>query len=217
MFIYKITDETNGRIYVGQTTRSIEVRFEEHTKADSYIGDAIRKHGRENFKIEILEVCQSLEELNEREQFWITELQSKPPNGYNLTDGGDCSWTSKSLGTGWIGLYQEAADMLAEWKLTTEQYRVFLKLLARLDFDNYLRISHTNMAEELGMKRSAVSRAMKALEDLNVIMEGPRAGLNKTYRLNPYIAHKGRERDRTIKETNFGEGLTLIRGGKNSD
>ena len=121
---------------------------------------------------------------------------------------------SKGLGTGWIGLYQEAADMLAEWKLTTEQYRVFLKLLAKLDFDNYLKISHTGMAEELTMKRSAVSRAMKALEDLNVIMEGPRAGLNKTYRLNPYIAHKGRNRDSTIKDTGFGEGLTLIRGGK---
>ena len=123
----------------------------------------------------------------------------------------------KGLGTGWIGLYQEAADMIADWNLPNEQYRVFLKLLAKLDFDNYLRISQKQLSQELRMKQPNIARALRALENLEVIVEGPRAGLNKTYRLNPYIAHKGRERDRTIKETNFAEGLTLIRGGKNSD
>ena len=95
MVIYKITNLLNGMIYVGQTTRTVEERFKAHTKADSYIGRAIRKYGVENFSIEILEQCETLEQLNKREIFWIAYFNCKKPNGYNLTDGGDGStgWT----------------------------------------------------------------------------------------------------------------------------
>ena len=34
---------------------------------------------------------------------------------------------------------------------------------------------------------------MKVLKELEIIVEGPPAGKFKTYRLNPYIAHKGKE------------------------
>ena len=118
---------------------------------------------------------------------------------------------SKGLGTGWIGLYQEASINLAKANLPNEQYRVIFYLLGRLDFENYLRISQKQMSQDLGMKQPAISRALKALEDRYIIMEGPRAGLNKTYHLNPYIAHKGQEREKTIEETSFSR-LTLIKG-----
>ena len=68
----------------------------------------------------------------------------------------------------------------------------------KVDFDNYLTISQQNIANELDMKQSNVSRAIKGLCEHDIIIEGPRAGLNKTYRLNPYIAHKGKNRDKTI-------------------
>ena len=99
----------------------------------------------------------------------------------------------KTLGTGWVALYQDAVSMIADWNLPNEQYRVFLKLLGNLDFDNYLRISQKQFAKELGIKQPHVSRAIKALEQREIIVEGPRAGLNKTYRLNPYVAHKGKD------------------------
>ncbi len=44
-------------------------------------------------KKEILEYCESEDQLNEREKFWIKELNSRSPNGYNLTVGGDGSGT----------------------------------------------------------------------------------------------------------------------------
>ena len=89
-FIYKITNLINGKPYVGQTTRSIEVRFREHANCKtSFIGKAIRKYGYENFKIEILEECDTLEQLNEREKFFIAAFNSMSPNGYNLTGGGE--------------------------------------------------------------------------------------------------------------------------------
>lgn len=91
MIIYKITCKLNGMGYVGKTTRSLEERTAEHLRNSrtSYIDRAIRKHGWKNFSVEIIETCETLEQLNEREKFWIREFNCKKPNGYNLTDGGE--------------------------------------------------------------------------------------------------------------------------------
>lgn len=90
--IYKITNTLNGKSYIGKTRQGLGRRITQH-KYDSKrgslgIGAAIRKYGWENFTVEVLEEC-PIELLNEREIFWIAELNSKAPNGYNLTDGGD--------------------------------------------------------------------------------------------------------------------------------
>ena len=98
---------------------------------------------------------------------------------------------SKNLGTGWIALYQNPAGWLAQQRLTGEQYSVLFALFNRLDFENYLRISRQEIADFLSMQPVNVSRAMKKLKELKIIIEGPPAGKFKTYRLNPYIAHKG--------------------------
>lgn len=91
MVVYMLKNKINGKIYVGETKRALEVRVNEHIKGviDSCIHRAIAKYGIENFEVAVLEECDSIEELKEREIFWIRELNSKVPNGYNLTDGGD--------------------------------------------------------------------------------------------------------------------------------
>lgn len=109
---------------------------------------------------------------------------------------------SKNLGKGWIALYQQAISNIADMNLTNEQYRVFLKLLSKVDFENYLTVSQKELAEELNIKQPHISRAIKTLCEMKIIVEGPRAGLNKTYRLNPYVAHKGANRDNTIIDFN---------------
>lgn len=98
-FIYKVTNNINGKIYIGQTTFSLEERFQQHLrdcKNKSRKGRpfmyALNKYGKENFTISLIEeVDDSL--LNEREQYWIKELHSyiKDPLscGYNATLGGD--------------------------------------------------------------------------------------------------------------------------------
>ena len=48
----------------------------------------IEKYGKENFNKQIIEKCDNKELLNEREIFWIKELNSFNPNGYNLHEGG---------------------------------------------------------------------------------------------------------------------------------
>ncbi len=107
---------------------------------------------------------------------------------------------NKNLGTGWIALYQNPAAWLAQQRLTGEQYSVMLFLFSKLDFDNYLHVSRADIAEALNLQPTHVSRAMRVLKDLEIIIEGPSEGKFKTYRLNPYVAHKGTNRENTIMD-----------------
>lgn len=88
--IYKITNKLNGKAYVGQSN-DIERRFKEHQqKGESSripLDVAIQKYGKDNFIYEIIEEC-SLEELNQKEQYWIATLNTVK-NGYNCSDGGE--------------------------------------------------------------------------------------------------------------------------------
>ncbi len=86
--VYKITNLINGKLYIGQTIRTLEERFKAHYYDDeSNIGNAIRHYGRENFTIEIIEKCDSKEELNAYENYYIAYFDSKEPKGYNQIGG----------------------------------------------------------------------------------------------------------------------------------
>ena len=111
---------------------------------------------------------------------------------------------TKNLGKGWIAVYQDPAGWLAQQRLTGEQYSVLFALFNRLDFDNYLRVSRQEVVDFLSMQPVNVSRAMKKLKELQIVVEGPPAGKFKTYRLNPYIAHKGSARQKTIEDFDAG-------------
>lgn len=88
--VYLLTNKINSMRYVGITTQKLKNRLRYHkNNSDTYIGRAIKKYGWENFSVEILEECTSPEELFEREKYWIKTLNTKNPNGYNLTDGGE--------------------------------------------------------------------------------------------------------------------------------
>lgn len=87
--IYKITNRLNNKPYVGQTRQPIEKRFIQHSKADSPLGAAMRHCGLENFTIEVIETCETQEQANERERFWIRVLNTKVPNSYNRSNGGE--------------------------------------------------------------------------------------------------------------------------------
>ena len=91
--IYLIIDGTNDKEYVGQTTRTVEERFQEHKWCQtSNIGRAIRKRGLENFTTAILKMCDSQEELNYWEKHLIASRGTRYPNGYNNSDGGEGGW-----------------------------------------------------------------------------------------------------------------------------
>lgn len=90
--IYIIKNKINNKVYIGQTTQTINIRFTNHKMAsrtgeDTKFYRAIRKYGENNFYIELLEEVE-IKNLNEREKYWIKYYDSYY-NGYNSTLGGD--------------------------------------------------------------------------------------------------------------------------------
>lgn len=91
--IYILTNLVNGKKYVGKDA-ALPTRVSQHLAGTAVtcklIHNAIKKYGRENFDIEIIPYPNiSKDALNAVEQWKIASLQTKVPNGYNLTDGGD--------------------------------------------------------------------------------------------------------------------------------
>lgn len=102
-FIYKVTNKQNGKIYIGQTSRTIEERWREHTTNATHDNNleyknkfhrAIRKYGSGGFIVEEQEKIIARNEddlhrkLNDAETKWILHYDSKD-NGYNSSLGGD--------------------------------------------------------------------------------------------------------------------------------
>lgn len=92
MLIYLITNKINNKKYVGQTTKTMQIRFRRHCwkseiRKNMPISLAIAKYGKENFTIEEICRCSSQTELNEKEIYYTNYYNSFSPNGYNLKAG----------------------------------------------------------------------------------------------------------------------------------
>lgn len=134
--IYKVTNKINGHCYIGQS-RNIFKRWNDHSeiafnsnhKSYEYpLYRAIRKYGKENFTFEILEEC-SIEQLNERESFWIKEFSPI----YNQTIGGD---------------YQ-----IIPQKLNYQQVEEIQQILLQ---DAQGEVSHKQLAEKYGVSKDTI-------------------------------------------------------------
>lgn len=92
MTIYVITNKVSGKQYVGQT-RDLKQRVLLHmleTRRDRSYNNLYRDIndlGVDNFSIKAIEYT-SMENSDLREMYWIKELNTLHPNGYNLTTGG---------------------------------------------------------------------------------------------------------------------------------
>lgn len=91
-YIYLRTNKVNGKKYVGLTTNLKRRQCRWKNLSEKYAGNAInnarKKYGIDSFDFEILKECKD-EELNKWEMYYIKELNTKVPYGYNLTDGGE--------------------------------------------------------------------------------------------------------------------------------
>lgn len=95
------------------------------------------------------------------------------------------------IGGGYMIVFQDFLVSLSQSGLTGEQHNVLCYLMGQLDFDNYLRVTQKSVCEALDMRKEHVSRSIKRLRDLSILVEGPKVGTAKTYRLNPHYATKG--------------------------
>jgi group I intron endonuclease len=112
MEIYKITNLVNGKSYIGQTINTFNERYpyggegaervfnylamrEQKSKAynerlyyNGHLLKAFRKYGIENFTVEIIDTAKNIDELNEKEKYWVNRYNAME-NGYNHCEGGN--------------------------------------------------------------------------------------------------------------------------------
>ena len=91
MFIYKVTNKNNGKMYIGQTNGTVSRRWHRHCSdalsntLDTHFARAIRKYGKDAFTVETIDTATSNKELTEKEYYWI-DFYKATENGYNETD-----------------------------------------------------------------------------------------------------------------------------------
>ena len=113
---------------------------------------------------------------------------------------------------GWFAMNQSALKALRSSGLQGRDYEVLFALLEFLDFDNWIRISKADLAEELSMQSTHVGRSIRRLLEIGALLEGPKVGRSVTYRLNPSFGWKGsaKSHNNALKARMEERGLTLI-------
>ena len=111
MVIYMTTNKINGRKYIGLDSKN----------NPSYLGSgkafklSIKKYGKENFNKEILCYCGSMEELLEKEKYYIREYNAVDSKEfYNIAEGGGVVITKP------IYQYDLSGKLLNSWASISE-------------------------------------------------------------------------------------------------
>ncbi len=133
----------------------------------------------------------------------LVAMQRKIPNGFI---------------SGWIAMAQDALSKMAKEIKSLDDFRVRDALLARLDFENYIQVVQVDIAKDLGMHKENVNRSIKRLLELGILLEGPKIGRSRTYRLNPNYGWKGsgKNHQKAIKahDKAIAAGLKIHEGGR---
>lgn len=107
-YIYMTVNKITGEKYIGQHKCLTRNRVKEYLGSGTRFRNALRKYGKENFEKTIIEYCESLEQLNDRERFWIKQYDAqRDPRFYNIAEGG-------LAGNNWDGLTREEQDAVRE-------------------------------------------------------------------------------------------------------
>lgn len=94
MIIYMATNKRNNKKYIGLTTKTLEERMSTHKndarRGNTYFNRAIRKYGVEGFTWEVLDTASDLNELQEKEVYYIEKYGTfdNKEKGYNTASGG---------------------------------------------------------------------------------------------------------------------------------
>lgn len=124
--IYKITNDINTKVYVGQTIRTLAVRFRGHcslkrSSENSAIRGAIHAYGKDHFKIEQIDTASDLDDLNRKEIYWIGMLNCLCPNGYNLSLGGNGGGKMHESTKRKLSLLQKGTKKIQFWSEETRR------------------------------------------------------------------------------------------------
>lgn len=165
--IYKIVNDLNNKVYIGQTIQSLQKRFNGHcckSKSDRsvnmHIKRAILKYGKEHFNIELIEEC-DISLLDSREIYWISYYNSNV-EGYNLTEGGNSN--------------REAMTTALEDRINIEEFKSYIinNFPTPKQVEEKFNICHSsvyNLIKRLGDERLKLNhynpRKAKEIKDID--------------------------------------------------
>ena len=93
--VYVVVNKVNGKMYVGSTERELKIRWQKHLVkvnegSQCTLHKAIRKYGKDNFDIRMIEEYSTKDTMFAGEVDWIAYFDTyKSPYGYNDTPGGE--------------------------------------------------------------------------------------------------------------------------------
>lgn len=169
-YIYKIINKLNGKAYVGQHKIPTKPEsFRRYMGKGIAIREAIKKYGKENFDKIILEEIEDDEKhslVSEREKFWITNEETKYPNGYNISEGGEggCSKESAAKGvlTKKLNGYKHSEETKLHMSLAAKGKKFSEEHKKHLSENHHLKTLHIIVFED-GHKEETT----ESLEDIS--------------------------------------------------
>ena len=190
--IYKITCLVNGKPYIGQTTQRVRERFRQHyRRKNSFIGQIMRDFKIENFTIEVIEECETQEQLNRREIFRIKFFNCMVPNGYNVDSGGKHGCYPKVRAK--RGSKQNSAQEKKFY--TRRKWDAYPVLEAELQkrFITYRKLTEVLQLSQSEICRKMTGESNLSLEQMTAIKNflGVDMPLEELFRRNPDIKFPG--------------------------
>tara|TARA_R110002020_G_scaffold424173_2_gene633343 strand:+ start:73 stop:513 length:441 start_codon:yes stop_codon:yes gene_type:complete len=142
MHIYKITNKTNGKVYIGQHNGSNPDYF----ASGSLIKRLVYELGEENFEREIIRDCRSKKEMDFFEWHYVTQFNSiDKDHGYNLKmpylEKQDITITVPKF------VLDEANKLKTSEEITKEV--AFMKRLFLIVFDDNMEFRYPDPHEEM--------------------------------------------------------------------
>jgi group I intron endonuclease len=206
-FIYKIVNTDNDKVYIGQTRRDLDTRWNAHKHAIKsgrgcpLLARAFNSHGAEKFSMEMVEECED-NKLCEREVFYIQHFNSLAPHGYNADAGGKTGGTFKG--------HKHSQETIDRWRETvkekyqSEEYRKMRSEIAKAYYANpenrakhSAKMKEVAHSEEHGHKfKGRFNNETNKYEKISdEVKEKIRASINKYYSENEWSADKQRHSD----------------------
>lgn len=172
-YLYKITNQLNGKIYIGQTI-DLHGRWQAHKsyaknpeKTGQYVHRAMAKYGIENFVFEQIATCISQEDADTTESFLILQYDSRnKEKGYNLTTGasygGHSEETKEKIRQATINQIATKGHPAQGRIVTEEEKELHRKLRLENPIDYTPEIRQHMSEAHLGIKDSEETKQRKA-------------------------------------------------------
>jgi group I intron endonuclease len=144
--IYKFTNKVTGESYIGQST-NIRRRYLQHKNRhqtlkesgkaieDTYFHSMLEHYGFSNFDFEVIEEC-SIDELNDKEIYYILLYQTHYPKGYNLSEGGHLSGHFKLDKETIDKIYEDLENSELTELQIADKYSVHLNTICQINTGN---------------------------------------------------------------------------------